>query len=191
MSVEAVLPGPDDRRAEIIRAALQAFGERGYRGTSLAAVAARVGLTAPGLLHYFPNKTALLIEVLRERQRQIAPLDTGPTPSFAGGIRRLVGLMQRDPGIPQSMMVLSADSVTEGHPARPFFEDRYRTLRASFTRKISEQYGDPLPNGLTAASAAALLIAVLDGARLQWLLQPEEFDLAARVDDFLTLLDLP
>lgn len=185
------LPEPDDRRAEIIRVALQTFGERGYRGTSLAAVAARVGMTAPGLLHHFPSKTALLVEVLRERQRQMAQPDSGPRLAFADAVRRVVALMQRDPGIPQSMMVLSADSVTEDHPARPFFEERYTGLRASLVATIAEQYGDPLPNGLTAASAAALLVAVLDGARLQWLLQPDEFDLAARVDDFLALLDLP
>ena len=177
------------RREEILGVAMDVFAARGYRGTSLAAVAARVGLTAPGLLHYFPSKTALLIEVLRERHRQFARLDAGPRSSFAESIRRGVALMQRDPGIPQSMMVLSADSVTEGHPARPFFEERYTALREAWTTRIREEHGDPLPNGLTAGSAAALLIAVIDGARLQWLLQPEEFDLAARVDDFLTLLE--
>lgn len=191
MGTPVSVPGPDDRRSEILRVALQTFGQRGYRGTSLAAIAARVGLTAPGLLHYFPSKTALLIDVLRERHKQMAQPDTGPRLGLADSIRRGVRLMQQDPGIPQSMLVLSADSLTDGHPARPYFEERYSTLRTSIANAVEEQYGDPLPNGLSAASAAALLIAVLDGARLQWLLQPDEIDLAATVEDVLRLLDLP
>ncbi|WP_249026692.1 helix-turn-helix domain-containing protein, partial [Amycolatopsis pretoriensis] len=48
-----------DRRASIVRAAFEVIAERGYRGTSLAAVADRVGLTQQGLMHYFPTKEDL------------------------------------------------------------------------------------------------------------------------------------
>ncbi|MFF3148912.1 TetR/AcrR family transcriptional regulator, partial [Streptomyces sp. NPDC057927] len=48
----------EERRAEIVRAALEVIAERGYRGASMASVAERVGLTQQGLLHYFPTKDA-------------------------------------------------------------------------------------------------------------------------------------
>src|SRR5689334_3100833 len=60
---------PEQRRADILAAALEVFAERGYRAASLAAVAERVGLTQQGVLHYFPTKDALLIEVLRLRDQ--------------------------------------------------------------------------------------------------------------------------
>jgi hypothetical protein len=43
--------------------------------------------------------------------------------------------------------------------------------------------------GLAADQAAALLIAVIDGLRLQWLLAPDEVDLAALFGAFVTLVD--
>ena len=65
----------EERRAEIVRAALEVIAERGYRGASLAAVAERVGLTQQGLLHYFPTKDALLVAVLEERDQWDADAD--------------------------------------------------------------------------------------------------------------------
>ena len=59
----------EERRAEIVRAALEVIAERGYRGASLAAVAEKVGLTQQGLLHHFPTKEALLVAVLEERDQ--------------------------------------------------------------------------------------------------------------------------
>ena len=59
----------EERRADILRAALEVIAERGYRGASLGSVAERVGLTQQGLLHDFPTKDALLVAVLEERDR--------------------------------------------------------------------------------------------------------------------------
>ena len=183
--------GVPDRRAEILRVATEVFGERGYRGTSLALIAARVGISAPGVLHHFRTKDELLMEVLRERERQFARAAEGSPAGLVESMRYVVERMLAQPGVPQSMMVLSADSVTEGHPAHGFFVERYARLRSGLAAGIAEEYGDPAPNGLSAHSAATLLIAVLDGVRLQWLLDPEQVDLADRIDEFVQLLVRP
>ena len=47
--------------------AARLFAATGYRGTSLADVAQAAGLSNAGLLHHFPSKEQLLIEVLRRR----------------------------------------------------------------------------------------------------------------------------
>src|SRR3954467_2500093 len=54
-------------RAAILGAARRLFADRGYRGTPMASVAAAADLTQPGLLHHFPSKEALLLELLEER----------------------------------------------------------------------------------------------------------------------------
>ena len=59
-----------DRREEILQAASDLFGVRGFRGTSLASIAEAVDLTEPGLLHYFPSKVNLLQSVLEYRDHQ-------------------------------------------------------------------------------------------------------------------------
>ena len=59
----------DARRQQILDAAVALFAAQGYRGTGVAALADRVGMTATGLLYYFGSKERLLAEVVAERDR--------------------------------------------------------------------------------------------------------------------------
>ncbi|GGV65512.1 TetR/AcrR family transcriptional regulator [Streptomyces massasporeus] len=168
-----------------MRAALEVIAERGYRGAGLAAVAERVGLTQQGLLHHFPTKEALLVAVLRERDRW----DAMP----AGRLRldllaSLVEYNAMRPAIVQTFSALLGESVAEGHPARAYFTERYVGVRAGMAEVLRTEYGDRLPGGLTPERAAPLLVAILDGLQYQWLLDPESVDMAAAFRDFLTLL---
>lgn len=177
------------RRAEILRAAFEVFAERGYRGASLNAVAGRVGLTQQGLLHYFPTKESLLIAVLGERD-QWDPSGT----CRRGGVWRtellssLVEYNAMRPGIIQTFSALLGESVTEGHPAREFFTDRYAQARVAMATMLRAEFGERLPGGLTPERAAPLLLAVLDGLQYQWLLDPDAVDMPAAFRDFLALL---
>ncbi|MFI0709674.1 TetR/AcrR family transcriptional regulator [Streptomyces inhibens] len=178
-----------ERREAILQAAMELISERGYRRTSLAAVAERAGLTQPGLLHHFPTKELLLVGVLEARDRW----DLASAAAAAGSWRtdtlaQLVDYNATRPGIVQTYTVLSADSVTEDHPARAFFETRFRTVRAAMANALRAEFGDTLPGGLTPEQAAPLLVAVMDGLQLQWLLDPEEVDMPAAFRDFLALL---
>ncbi|MEI5524276.1 TetR/AcrR family transcriptional regulator [Streptomyces brasiliscabiei] len=174
-----------ERRAEIVRAALEVIAERGYRGASLAAVAERVGLTQQGLLHHFPTKEALLVAVLKERDQWDAVPDT------PWRIDLLVSLVEYNamrPGIIQTFSALLGESVTEGHPARDYFTERYGRVRETMAAVLRAEYGDRLPSGLTPERAAPLLVAVMDGLQYQWLLDPAGVDMAEAFRDFLTLL---
>ncbi|MEU8847378.1 TetR/AcrR family transcriptional regulator [Streptomyces sp. NPDC048564] len=175
----------EERRAEIVRAALEVIAERGYRGASLAAVAERVGLTQQGLLHYFPTKDALLVAVLQERDQWDAVPDTRWRVDL---LASLVEYNAMRPGIIQTFSALLGESVTEGHPAREYFTERYTRVRASMAEVLRVEYGDRLPNGLTPERTAPLLVAVMDGLQYQWLLDPESVDMPGAFRDFLRLL---
>ncbi|MEU6222985.1 TetR family transcriptional regulator [Streptomyces sp. NPDC047042] len=175
----------EERRAAIVRAALDVIAERGYRGTSLAAVAERVGLTQQGLLHHFPTKDALLVAVLRERDQWDAMPDTRWRVDL---LAALVEYNAMRPGIIQTFSALLGESVTEGHPARDFFTGRYTDVRTTMAAALRTEYGDRLPSGLTPERAAPLVVAVMDGLQYQWLLDPEAVDMPAAFRDFLTLL---
>ncbi|MET9907428.1 TetR/AcrR family transcriptional regulator [Streptomyces sp. NPDC006476] len=175
----------EERRAEIVRAALEVIAERGYRGASLAAVAERVGLTQQGLLHYFPTKEALLVAVLKERDQWDA------VPATQWRVDLLASLVEYNamrPAIIQTFSALLGESVTEGHPARAYFTERYRQVRESMAAVLRTAYGDRLPNGLTPERTAPLLVAVMDGLQYQWLLDPDSVDMPAAFRDFLALL---
>ncbi|KUL74985.1 MULTISPECIES: TetR/AcrR family transcriptional regulator [Streptomyces] len=175
----------EERRAEIVRAALEVIAERGYRGASLAAVAERVGLTQQGLMHHFPTKDALLVAVLQERDRWDA------VPDSRWRVDLLAALVEYNamrPGIVQTFSALLGESVTDDHPARAFFSERYTRVRASMAEMLRSEYGDRLPNGLTPERTAPLLVAVMDGLQYQWLLDPASVDMPGAFRDFLRLL---
>lgn len=180
----------EERRAEILRAALAVIAERGYRGASLNAVAERAGLTQQGLQHYFPTKDALLIAVLAERDQW----DTGAARRDGGGawplslLASLVEYNAMRPGIVQTFSALLGESVTEDHPARDWFTRRYERVRADMAATLRGEFGDRLPGGLTPEDAAPLLVAVMDGLQFQWLHDPESVDMPALFRAFVSLL---
>lgn len=69
-----------------LAAALAAFVEQGYHGTSVRDIAGRAGLSVPGLYHHYPSKQAMLVglmtvamDELLDRSRQ-AESEAGPSP---------------------------------------------------------------------------------------------------------------
>jgi len=60
----------DERRADVIEAALVEFGKRGYEGTSTSVIAERAGIQQPYIYAIFESKTDLFLachEALNER----------------------------------------------------------------------------------------------------------------------------
>ncbi|MFD7233616.1 TetR/AcrR family transcriptional regulator [Streptomyces sp. NPDC059881] len=183
-------------RARIIDSASELFSRSGFRAVSLRDIAAHAGLTHAGLLHHFPGKDALLMEVLRRRDRldaqSVFPGVVLPgTPEAAADQRlrllvQLVGRNSDTPGLVALYAKLSAEATDEEHPAHSYFKERYRILRAELTALIaaaraedgSAGQGDP-------AVAATQLLALMDGLQTQWLLEPESVSMEELVRDFL------
>jgi hypothetical protein len=57
--------------------------KRGYRGTSLAAIAEAAGLSQPGLLHHYRSKNAVLLAVLASRDSADSSISS-PGPDAPG-----------------------------------------------------------------------------------------------------------
>ena len=176
-------PATREKREQILRAAVEIFGSKGSANGTLADVAEQVGMTHAGVLHHFGSKQRLMLEVLSYRDRSdVAGLAQKQIPDgpelFVHLVRTAVANEMR-PGIVQVYTVLSAESVTEGHAARDHFFERYSTLRREITdafHELCEQEGMTDPD--TIGSAAASILAVMDGLQLQWLLDPDDVNLA-------------
>jgi len=175
-------PATRQKRTDILEAAVEIFGNKGSTNGTLADVAEQVGMTHAGVLHHFGSKQKLLLEVLAYRdQADVAELVEKHIP---GGPELFLHLVrtafanERRPGIVQAYTVLSNESVTDDHPARDFFEERYTTLR----REVSEAFHalcaqEGVTEPATVAAASASILAVMDGLQLQWLLHPEIVEL--------------
>ena len=57
--------GPDDRREQMLRAAIDVISERGFPETRIADVGKRVGASSALVIYYFGTKDKLLTEALR------------------------------------------------------------------------------------------------------------------------------
>jgi AcrR family transcriptional regulator len=61
-----------DKRSAILAAALELFGERGFHGTAVPAVAERAGVGAGTIYRYFKSKEDLVNAIFRHWKEQIA-----------------------------------------------------------------------------------------------------------------------
>jgi AcrR family transcriptional regulator len=60
-----------DKRAEIVRAALELIAEHGFHGAPISMIAERSGVAAGTIYRYFENKDALIIDLYREIDAKI------------------------------------------------------------------------------------------------------------------------
>lgn len=59
--------GADERRRQILDAALTLFAHHGYAGTTTKAIATEAGITEGLIYHYFGGKAELLVELAKQR----------------------------------------------------------------------------------------------------------------------------
>jgi AcrR family transcriptional regulator len=177
------------RRAEFINAAASLFADRGYRDTSIADVAARVGITQQSLLYYFGSKNGLLHAVID--QRDGASIAFVQELVAVGGVHALEQLPRyaerniRNPDLARLFGVLVAENLHPDDPAHDHFVERYRNLR----RMIEETIRDGQSSGEFVATIdpvlkAVEILAFIDGTNVQWLLDPEAVDLLAVTEGF-------
>ncbi len=169
---------PRRRREQILDAATEAFGESGFRGTSLADVAARVGVSQPGLLHHYPTKQALILAVLEKRDeedtRYLEAVFGDREYSLKGWLATLCEHNARRPALVRLYTVTSAESLDPSHPAHAFFKERYARIQAVVAERVrADQRRGLLPGSLDPEATAAGVIALMDGLQLQWLMRPE------------------
>lgn len=160
---------------------MEVFGANGYSKGSLQQIGDKVGMTHSGVLHHFGSKTQLLLEVVRYRDQ--SDLEDVEGRTVPGGeeifrhLMRTVRVNSERPGVVQTYAVLSADSVTDGHPAKSYFNERFSVLREQLRDAIREMRPEEPPTNLQVTNAAVAILGAMDGIQVQWLLDPDSVDL--------------
>jgi len=181
-----------ERRDAILAAANEVFAAQGFHGASLSSIATRVGLSEPGLLHHFPSKEHLLLELLQLRNdhdaERIARALAGHT-AFVDALLDLCRENQATAGLVRLFTILAGESVDREHPAHDWMVGRYRELRRRIAARLeSERAAGRVRADIDAAALAPQIVAMFDGLQLQWLLDPDEVDLTAVFADFVDRL---
>ena len=172
-------------REKAVKVALELFATSGFKGTSIAKVAERTGLSQSGLLHHFPSKAALLSAVLEERDAEDGQFlsSAGEPPLGWAAFDSLAALVARNstrPHLVGLFVRLSAEAIEPGHPAHEWIKDHYAGIEAWLTDAIraGKERGE-IREDAPAETIVHTTVAVLDGLQQQWLLNPERVSMVA------------
>jgi AcrR family transcriptional regulator len=161
------------RREEILDRAVEAFGRLGYHATSMREIASTCGLSQAGLLHYYPNKEALLLALVQRRE---AETNIGTSSNdWVTEILRQVEQNENEKALTQLWANLVGEATDPEFPAHTYFVSRYVETRASLSAQFAKNNGRDKPNQEDQMKGS-LLAAMWDGLQTQWLLDPS-FDM--------------
>lgn len=167
------------KRAAILDAALEVFGEVGLHGASIREIASRVGVSHQSLMHYFPTKNALLMAVLRRRDERLRSHFDDETGMSISELISLARDNVRSPGVIELYNMASAEATNPEHPAHAYYAEFYESIIASSARYLQRAADRGLlRDGWTAETAARAILGTMDGLQLQWLYDRDDVHVA-------------
>ncbi len=137
----------EERRQQIVEAAVDLFSRKGFRGTTTREIAEAAGISEAMIFKHFATKRELysaIIEVKSETEELLASAAKASEAKDDAGVLRSVGLKmleqtERDP----SLMRLLLFSALEGHElSEIFFESRVRRLHEFLSSYIRRRIED-------------------------------------------------
>ncbi|MEU9168701.1 helix-turn-helix domain-containing protein [Streptomyces sp. NPDC048420] len=161
------------RRAQIVRAALASFAEHGFERASLRDIAARAGVTHAALLRHFSGKEELLLTALAQREeRDEEQADRILAAGTAGAavLGQVLADEFADLDYLRHWLALSIAATNPAHPAHEFFVRRGERLR----RRLQDSSTPSAHSSteLTDDDRTVMVLAMMDGLRIQALLDP-------------------
>lgn len=171
------------RRAQILDAAFDSIAERSLEGTRMRYIAEVAGVSQPSLHYYFNTKDKLIVALLdrllaefqAEREERLAAAE--------GPLARLRVMLAH-----QKQFIVEKSDTFEVYydfwvqaTKRPSVGDKVRQMNTGWRAIIREVLDEGVRTGVFRADrvrmAPAIIVSILQGAALQYILDPEEFDL--------------
>ncbi|GAB3714643.1 TetR/AcrR family transcriptional regulator [Mariniluteicoccus flavus] len=152
-----------DRRRRIIDVAEALVLERGFDKTSIAEVAARVGIGKGAVYLEFASKDALLDELLRRSMRRLAARvrRAGPPPGLGEAFRRILVAMLTDRLMSAALL---DDRAVLGSYVAQVEDNRYRARHVALVAYVvAMQEGGALRDDVDPGSVALALSSAMTG----------------------------
>lgn len=186
-------PQRRNRKEEILQYASEHFAQHGFHGATLSGIAESVGLTEPGLLHYFSSKVELLQDVLAYRDRtdrkKYQAIMTQEGTELLDALQELGAANQHRPGLVQLFTVMVGESITAEHPSHEFFVRRYQKIKGELVEYLHDHIkNEGLWEDVDLPQLTAVIFAVMDGLQIQWLLDPEKVQMTAAFELFISMV---
>jgi AcrR family transcriptional regulator len=182
----------DERRLRLLLAAIEVFGEKGYRKTEVSEIVHRAGVTKPMLYRHFPGgKAEIYMEVLDDHLQSMmrklgeamgkaeAPLD-----ALRRGIDAYLRFAEENP----EAFHLLAETSAELDPG---IVDRLKEVRSTIADGLADTIGAVLKEADLSPEGAPIYAHVLLGgveSVVAWWLETKFLERSAVVTYLLTLL---
>jgi TetR/AcrR family transcriptional regulator, cholesterol catabolism regulator len=155
--------GYQERRREISRAAAEVFNRRGFRDTSLSAVADELGMDRATLYYYIGSKRELFDEVVREASERNVALAESVKASTAAPLEKLhtliVALMQSYAEHYPLLFVYMRENLSHADPDRSGWSEHMRTVNRRYERAIISIVQAGIDDGSIRVTSSAKVIA--------------------------------
>ncbi len=165
-----------ERRESILATALAIIDEQGHQGLTMRALARECGMSAPGVMHYFPDMPTLVVAVVAYRERRDAALFavTEPGPGVTRALlNSVIDNIVARPKAAELFAIVAAQAIDPRHPGHAYFKERTDAIVAEYAPIVGYEYAEP-------EELLRQLICVCDGLQLNWLREPESFDVRER-----------
>lgn len=174
----------ENRRSEILEAALKVFAEYGYNGATISMIADKASISKGLLYNYFESKEILLDNLLRfglEKAADFMKSADIPKPidkkSFASGLKAMMQIFGtgNDFWRLYCMLILQKNMAEKFEKEAGSFLRQYLSVYAAYFKKK----GSANPK-----AEAMLLGTILDGVMFDMMVMPHEYPL----DDVLEII---
>ncbi len=171
MNIHSRVDGQAEKKEQILEAALEAFADRGFHGTTVPAIAERAGVAAGTLYRYFESKEAIVNALYQHWKRTFAgalmvdfPAGAPPREQFRSLWERLCRFAEAHPLALQFL---------ELHHHAPYLDETSRRIddtvlgpaRAFLAAAQRQMAVKPLPPDLLIALVHGAFVGVLRAAR--------------------------
>lgn len=187
--------GRPSQRAALLAAAVELFARGGSRGTSLEAIAREIGVKRPAITHHFGTKQDLLREV-------VAITDSMDELVFSDdampGLDRLSRLRvwgdhlkanESLANLSKLSVVMTVEAFEDDYPAQAEFVLRQERFRTRVRRAITLGKRDgSIRTDVNARATANEVISFMQGAGVQWFLDPAGFDISGAYRNYFDRL---
>ncbi len=164
---------PTERRAEILAAAREVFGDEGFSRATLASVARRAGVSAGTVSHYFGSKADLFEAMVAEQALADLEIDETLILKFEGSHRALLHELTRRmwkrlnaPGSPELVLVVLGEMQAFPQSAQLLFRQKFERSRRMLTAVIEAGQRDGEFDVVDPKTTAHLLAATVLGTTL-------------------------
>lgn len=184
----------DERKAEVIAAALKLADEIGPDRVTTDTIAGAVGLTQPGLFRHFPKKQDIWVSVAdfigQQMQKRWAATERRRDDPPEERLRRLIlgqlRLIQTFPAIPA--LLFSRELLVENARLRKAFGGLLEQFHGRLTQSVSDaRQAGHFRADLEPGDAAYLLIALVQGLAMRWSVNERRFSIVKEGERLLTM----